>query len=516
MDLCERSATELRNLLDRGETSSVDLVRAHLDRIDVRDLPLRAFTQVFRERAIEEARAADDRRRRGEARGPLDGLPVSVKESVDVAGHASTMGVPSRSAHRAERDAVVVEALRRAGAIVLGRTNVAQFLLFHESRNPLFGQSANPWDLSRTPGGSSGGEGAALAAGLSPLGIGTDIGGSIRVPAHFCGVAGLKPTLDRWSNRGSQGALVGQEAVRGQIGPMARRARDLALLMEALDPAWMSEHDPRVPPLPIRDPKELDVGRLRVGIVEPDRLVSPSAAVVRAIDRAGEVLRDRGATILPFVPPRVAEHVFLYFGALSADGGAAVRTALGEGAVDPVIVGLRRIAELPGSVRKVAARIAEAAGEGAIARMLEVLGEKSVARLWQITAALRQYRFELLDALARAQIDVLLATPHATPALPHLGARDFVLAGSASILWNIVQFPAGVVPVTRVRAGETAPPPRGRLERLAAKVDAGSAGLPVGVQVVARPWREDLVLAAMIAIEEGLAADPEAPRTPLR
>jgi fatty acid amide hydrolase len=156
-----------------------------------------------------------------------------VKECFDVAGRATTLGIPAWRDRIADQDSAMVRALRHAGAIVLGRTNLSQTMLYVEARNPVFGQTANPWSLAHTPGGSSGGEGAAIAAGASPLGVGTDIGGSIRTPAHFCGVAGLKPTLDRLPMKGYRTVLAGQEAVRGMGGPLARTTADLALFFPA-------------------------------------------------------------------------------------------------------------------------------------------------------------------------------------------------------------------------------------------------------------------------------------------
>ncbi len=516
MDLCTLTATRMKELLERREVSSVELARAHLDRIAARDRDLRAFTTVFREQALASAERADERRKRGESLSPVDGLPVSVKESLDVEGLAATMGVPSRRSHRATSDAAVIRQLREGGAVILGRTNVSQYLIYHESRNPLFGQTANPWDLGRTPGGSSGGEGSAIAAGMSPLGIGTDIGGSIRVPAHFCGIVGLKPTLDRWSNRGSNTGLAGQEAIRGQIGPMARTVGDALLLMRTMDPMRATALDARVAPVPFEDPARIDVRKLRIGFYEDDGLVASSTAVARGVRKAADALRARGCEVVPFMPPRLAEHVYLYFAAMSADGGAILRRGLEGGETDPVIVGLRRIGELPLSVRTAGARVALVLGQEKIARMLEAIGEKSVDRFWAITQQLRQWRFEVTEAMDRAGIDVVLCPVHATPALPHLGARDFVLAGSPSMTWNIVQFPGGVVPVTRVRPEEARRDrPRDRLEKLAARVDEGSAGLPIGVQVVGRPWREDVVFAAMAALEDELRNTDDVPRTPV-
>ena len=296
-DLHTRSATRLSILLAAREVSSEEVTRAFLRRIDAVNERVRAFTEVLREEAIAAARRADEERRRGDVRGPLHGLPVTIKENIDVAGHASTLGVPARKGKRSADDAAIVQLLRAAGAVILGRTNVSQLLLFHECRNPVFGQTANPWSADHTPGGSSGGEAAALAAGMSPLGIGTDIGGSIRVPAHFTGVAGLKPSLDRWTNLGSNTAIAGQEIVRAQLGPMARSARDVALLVGALDPRQMSALDARVPPLLIEDPARVDVSKLRVGTFASDGLLPPSRAVARAVGRAAEALEARGATV---------------------------------------------------------------------------------------------------------------------------------------------------------------------------------------------------------------------------
>jgi fatty acid amide hydrolase len=514
--LCEKPAHELSRLLAAREISSEEVTTAHLDRIDAADGAIHAFTMVLRHEALAAARRADEERRRGEVRGPLHGLPVSMKESLDMTGHASTLGAASRKNRFASEDAAVVELFRKAGAVILGRTNVSQLLLFHESRNPLFGQTANPWNLAHTPGGSSGGEGAAIAAGMSPLGVGTDVGGSIRVPAHFCGIAGLKPTLDRWSNKGSNTALVGQEGIRSQLGPMARSARDIALAMRAIDPRDMSALDNRVPPLPLGDPGAVDVAGLRVGFYADDGLVPPSAAVARAVREAAEALRERGATVVEFTPPGLPGVAYDYLSAMTADGGATGLAVIEGEPIDRSLASMRLLTKVPPSVRQAAARVARLAGEHRLAGFLEAVGERSVADYWKLIGVLRRVRADIGAAMKASRIDVILCPAHATPALPHGLSRDFVLAGSASMLWNVVQFPAGVVPVTRVRAGETARArPQDRLEKQAAEVDRQSAGLPVGVQIVGRPWEEDVVLAAMIAVEDGASRAADFPRAPV-
>ncbi|MBI4511287.1 MAG: amidase [Deltaproteobacteria bacterium] len=509
-------ATRLSQLLAQGEATSVEIVTSHLERIALMNRRLRAFTAVFRERALTDAARADEERRKGQVRGPLHGIPVSIKECIDLEGLPTTIGVAARAGTRASADGAIAKLLRSAGAIILGRTNLSQVMLFHESSNPLFGQTANPFSLAHTPGGSSGGEAAAIAAGMSPLGVGTDIGGSIRVPAHFTGIVGIKPTLDRLPMRGIVAGLPGQEAIRSQCGPMARTVADAWLLFRAMDPVAMSQLDPRVPPLPWEDPTHKRLEGLRVGTYVDDGVMSSSRAVRRAVDRAAEILAARGVTLVPFMPPECTRALASFFSAVSSDGGETVEATIGDGEVDPVLRSLRRPVALPDTVRRVGSHLLELIGEDRAGWMLKVLGGRSVAEFWRLTNEIRAYRFTMLEAMSTAKVDALLSPPFATPALPHQGAKNFALAGSYAMLWNLVQFPAGVVPVTRVRSDEARrTSPSDMMERHADQVDRASVGLPVGVQVIARPWEEATMAALMAAIEEGVSKDPDFPRTPV-
>jgi fatty acid amide hydrolase len=512
--LTNSAAHELSAMLARGETSAEELARAHLDRIVTIDGKIGAFVAVHRAEALAAAREADRRRAAGE-RGPLLGVPVSIKENLDCEGRPSTLGIVARRSHRAARDAVIVRALREAGAVVLGQTNVPQLLLSHETRNPVYGATVNPWSADHAPGGSSGGEGAAIAAGLSPLGIGTDIGGSIRVPAHWCGIAGFKPSLDRWSNRGSNGAMPGQETIRSQLGPMARTVADLVLAFEALDPRRMSELDRLVPPLAFGDVRALDARALRVGYFVDDGIVAPSFAVARAVETAARALRDRGVEVVPFTPPELREAIGRYFAIMSADGSRTAWSLLEGSAVEPTLAPVQRLAAMPSAVRAGAIRALRALGQDRPAFFLAQLGEKSVTDLWRLTREARAYRIELLEAMRAARVDVLLCPPHATPAVPHGKSPHFLAAGSYSMLFNLVQFPAGVVPVgtvTHAEAGRAQG--HDRIERLACEIDARSAGLPVGVQIAAPPFADERALAVMLALEEALAGVDDRPRTP--
>jgi len=516
MQLWQLSATTLSSMLGRGEVSASEVLGAHLGRIEQVDKRIHAFTEVLRERAKAAADASDARRRRGESRGPLDGIPVSMKECFDVEGRPTTLGIPSWRSRIAERDAAMITLLRNAGAIVFGRTNLSQTMLYIEARNPLFGQTVNPWSADHTPGGSSGGEAAAIASGMSPLGVGTDIGGSIRTPCHFSGICGIKPSLDRLPMRGYRSVLVGQETVRGMGGPMARTVGDLALFFRALDSRKMYALDSRVPPVPWEEPESVKLEGLCVGTYVDDGVVPVSRALARATQRAADALRARGCAVRGFRLPDVRAMLSSYLGALSADDGAAMFEALAGGEIDPVLEPMRSLTSVPLNVRRMMARAAAAVGQPNFALMLSAMGSKTAAELWRLTGLLRDYRVALLDSMDRLGIDVLLCPPLATPALPHGESKNFTLASSYSIAFNATQLPAGVVPVMRVREGETTrAKSRDSVERRAARVDAKSVGLPVGVQVVARPWKDEVALAVMAAIEAEVSRDTGFPVTPV-
>lgn len=515
LELFRIDATEMARLLRAREVSSEELVRAHLARIETMDPAINAFTEVLSAEALASAKRTDEERRRGEDRGPLFGVPVSVKENLDMVGHAPTLGIQARKGRVVNDDATVVAELRRAGAVIVGRTNVPALLLSHECENPLFGRTSNPWSLAHAPGGSSGGEAAAIAAGMSPLGVGTDIGGSIRVPSHFSGICGLKPTLDRWSNVGSNGGSPGQEVVRSQSGPMARTARDVAMFFTALDPRRMNESDPLVAPITPRDPAQIDLTKLRVGYFVDDGLVPTSSSVRRGVRTAVDALERCGVAVRPFLPPAIDEAVSFFFSAMSSDGARTAVGLLEGGAMEPGLGRMSKVSRMSAAARSALAAGLRLSGEARAAKLIGWLGERTVTAYWDLTRRARAYRLRFLKAMRDARVDLLIAPPHATSAMPHGLSADFVLAGSSSMLFNVLQMPGGVVPVTTVQATEIVRPlAKDRLEKRAAAIDAQSLDLPIGVQVVGLPWFDEEVLAVMLALDRATASDPLKPRTP--
>jgi fatty acid amide hydrolase len=514
MALWKLSLVEMAGALERGEASSEDLVAALEARADAVEGQVRAFTARYDARAA--ARQADAERRAGQIRGPLHGLPLSVKENLAMVGTPSTVGVRARLARPSSRHAAVVQAALDGGAVVLGKTNVPQLLLAIETHNDIWGTTHNPWSLRRAPGGSSGGEAAAIASGMSPAGIGTDIGGSIRNPAAWCGICGLKPTWGRWSTFGSAGGQPGQEAVKAVAGPMARTVADLLFLWRGLSPERQHAVDPVVPPLPIGDPAAVDLRGMRVGVYTDDGVFEPAASVRRGVERAAAALAARGAEIVPYRPPRAWDMVATYFGLMGADGMVTARGVIEGEPITPQLQTIARLARLPGFVKKGAAVALRARGEGRVAAILSVLGRKEVHEVWKLVVEREALKRAELDAWAEAGLHVLLGPPSVTPAALLGETHDWSLGAWHTMRYNLLDMPAGVVPVTRVRADEEARSTLvDRLDRKAATFEAGSGGLPVGVQVIGLPWEEHRVLAAMAAIEAEVRGDEGFPVTPV-
>jgi fatty acid amide hydrolase len=509
------TAVEVLARFAAGTLTAVALVDALIARIEAHDpqinaLPVRRFAEARRE-AVE----AGARRAEGTG-GPLCGLPITIKENLNLTGFDSTMGLTARQGQPATEDAVVVRLLREAGAIVLGKSNVPQLLLAQETENPIWGLTRNPWDLGRSAGGSSGGEAAGIAAGYAPLGIGTDIGGSIRIPAHFCGVVGLKPTVDRWSTRGSQGASSGQEIVRAQIGPMARSTADLKLLFEVLKPADQAQLDPKVPPLPIGD-SDVSLEGVRVGWYDDDGFLTPLPALRRAVAVARDALTEAGAVLVPISPPDRGEVLYTWLAAVSGDGGATISAKLAGDAPIAALKPSRQLQKLPAPARRAASALLKALGEPRLSRLLAEVGQKPGKQLWELAEARTAMARAELDAWNDAEVDLVVCPAHSVPAMPHHTSGDFVLGLGYLFRYSMFNFPAGTVPVTRVRPEETGQlSPTDRVEKRQAQIDTGSVGLPIGAQIVARPYREDLVLAAMAVVEAAAqAGQPDYPFTPI-
>jgi fatty acid amide hydrolase len=517
IDPCRLSASELAGLIARGAITAREAVEAYIARVEQVNGALNAVVVKRYDEARAEADAIDLRRARGETLPPLAGVPITVKECLDLAGTAATFGLPGWIATRAKADDPYVGRLRAAGAIVIAKTNVAQLLIYAESDNPVYGRTNNPWNLERSSGGSSGGEGAILGAGASALGLGTDIGGSVRIPAAYCGISALRPTAGRCPDPGCGSISKGQRTVVSQVGPMGRSVEDLALALQLINGAHGID---TIAAVPLGDFSKVDVAGLRVAVVDDDGVMAPSAAVKRGIGEAAEILRAAGAEVTPWNALPGAEVTELILGCFSADRGRGMRDLLRGGKIDPRAGLMLNLARLPRPLRAAAAALLALLGQKRTATTMRQFASGSASDYWRTTERVMDFQARFRDALDQAPggpIDLVLMPAHAVPAVPHKATINMPFAGSYALLSPILGYPAGVVPFTRVRSDEES----GRkqsfdvVERTALATDRGSTGLPIGVQLMGRPWRDDVVLAAMRAVELGArqrADYPVAPR----
>jgi Asp-tRNA(Asn)/Glu-tRNA(Gln) amidotransferase A subunit family amidase len=425
--------------LRRREISPAELLRAHQDRISALDPQLRAFVRLFDPPPTATS-------------GPLAGIPVTVKDSFDVAGHPTLTGSLYRSGHKAAHDATAVQRLRAAGAVLLGKTNCPEFLANYETDNHITGWTANPWNLLHTAGGSSGGESAAIAACCSAGGIGSDGGGSIRVPAHCCGIAGLKPTPGRISAAGHFPEIAHPGGLLGVAGPMARTVADIRILFDVL--AGYDPRDPFSAPVPLRHEPP---SPLRIGLLDDPAL----PAITAAVQSAANTLQTLGHTVEPFNPPgrERAVQVWDFFFNVVTD--ELKRQVIATAPEKVHWTGLELLREPP----------AHPSGLDVITQ-LAVRDKLRIAVLEQMT-----------------HVPVLLGPPCAIPAWRHRERpAPFVESMAAATPWNLYGFPALVLPF-----GFT------------------PDGLPVGIQLVGRPFEEELLLSLGAALEEARGPFPLAP-----
>lgn len=472
VSLTRLSARAMAQKVRTKEISPVELLEAHLQRIERLNPQLNAFVSLRAEPAREEARAAEAAVMRDHPLGPLHGVPVSLKSSIDVAGLRCETGTRLRAGYTPASDAPLVARLRAAGAIVLGTTNVPEFLMAYETDNLLYGRTNSPWDLERTPGGSSGGEAAAIAACCSAAGVGSDGGGSIRVPAHFSGICGLKPTPGRVPSTGHFPPNLGPFALLGVVGPMARTVADLELLLEVM--AGPDKGDPCAAPAPFRRVSDQQARRLRIGYFEDDARTPVTPETRAAVRTAAEALQRAGFQVAPFRPQGL-ERARQVWWLMFVQGAEMVLRPLVAGRETDLHPLLREVLEM-------------AAG-------LPPLTAESVLNAWMERD---QLRVQLLAEME--EFPVLLCPACALPAFRHrertwtiAGQRVGYLDPSLDVMsytqwFNLLGNPGAVVPVSR-----------------------SPDGLPIGVQIVGRPYEEEAVLAVAAWIERECGGWQEPP-----
>ena len=461
-DVVLAPAARQLELVRTGKLSVAELAEAHIQQIERLNPELNAFADFDAERVRAQARQLDAA---SGPRGALHGLPVTLKSSIATAGYRCEIGSLLHKGEIPAQDAEVVARLRAAGALILGTTNCPEFLMAYETANLLHGRTRNPWDLDRTPGGSSGGESAAIAAGMSAAGLGSDSGGSVRVPAHFTSICSLKPTPGRIPGRGHLPPCVGPFSILGAIGPMARTIGDVALLFKSL-----SGHDPLdpvSPPIALRDPSSDELRTKAIGFFEDDGLVPVTPETRAAVNDAARALREAGFRVEPF-RPRTLEPLRKLWWKFFVQCGAMF--------YEPEIRGNR------GKLSPIFNEflgIAEAAGPLTATELLNAWAELDVLRAKTLSEM--------------SEYPVLLCPVASIPAFRQ-NERAWTIDGKSVEYFDAMRYtqwfnalacPAAVIPV-----------------------GASLEGLPIGVQIVARPFEDEVALGVAAVVDAAFGYRP--------
>ncbi len=460
-ELTKQSATKMADLIRTRAVSPVEVVEAHLRRFERLNPALNTIVTLAPD-ALDLARRAEAVLMGGGGVGALHGVPVTIKDTIETKGLRTTGGSALRAEFVPVKDAPSVARLKAAGAIVLGKTNVSEMAMSYDAENPVFGRTNNPHDVKRTPGGSSGGEAAAVSACMSPAGVGSDLTGSIRVPAHFCGIYGLKPTTGRVPSGGHFPPTIGPYSLGAAIGPMARYAEDLALLFSVLTGFNSCESFPSRP-VPTPGFQGINLRGLRLAWYTDDGVTPVTEETRQAVRAAVRALGEAGLITSEQRPPAVHRGPGLWSALFAHTGLGHLRTVY-------------------------AGREAEA---GAFVRFLLASGDNrpppkldEFIGAWMERDLLRASLVEWMETTP-----LIVAPVGAAPAFEHGARRIEVEAQSVSIFrafgysqtFNVFDLPSVCSPVAR-----------------------SPEGLPIGVQIIGRPFEEETVLAAALILEESL------------
>ncbi|KAF2723552.1 amidase signature enzyme [Polychaeton citri CBS 116435] len=475
-------------------------------------------------------------------KGPLAGLPVSLKDSIHVRGFDTSVGYSCNVGKPVEEDGPMVKMLKDAGAVPFVKTALPVTLLSFESFNDVWGRALNPHNSKYSPGGSTGGEGAILAFGGSRIGIGSDVAGSVRAPAHYSGCFSLRCSTGRWPKLGNNTSMPGQEGIPSVFSPMTRTMMDLTYFTRSFIQMKPWTYDPSVHPMPWRqdtyDEFKDSSKKLKIGIMRTDNVVDPAPACARALTMATEALKAQGHEVFDVSLPDPYEALVIASNLLNSDGTKTFRSFFRTGESDDAgAKAFGRYMRTPRFLKYFYYLYVKYIKRDAVwAGLLEHWHPKSAAEQWAWVMKREVYKAKFFDwwnsftspeekiadtgkPIPGAGLDIILTPPNATPAVPHNGMKDAAAACGYTFLWNLLDYTAGIVPVTHVDAKADALSEQAQKDVKKMNGVARGAykhydavameGLPVAVQVVGRRLQEEKVLAVMELLEDALEARGE-------
>ncbi|KAJ3851791.1 amidase signature domain-containing protein [Lentinula lateritia] len=518
--------TVLVDGIRNGEWTATEVLEAYIAQAVVAHEMTNCATEVLFDQALRTARTLDEEfSSTKRLRGPLHGVPFSLKYNVArnfqvlVSGYDATIGFTRWANRPATFNAAIVDQLLSLGAIPIIKTNVPQTMFSFECNNPLWGRTTNPYNSKYTCGGSSGGEGALLAMDGAVFGVGTDSGGSLRMPAAYCGIYSLKPTSGRLSRYGACSPAPGFEAIDTVSGPLARSVEDLETFCRLMFGRPRLGFDGYPIPLSYQEPK--GINKLRIGYYTSDGLIRSSPANRRAVEEAVAALRKQGHECVEIEIPDATEAMEIFLGLTSADGYEKMTSHLGPDPMDKSLWLPVYSSRLPGFLRKLAVQVIKPF-DAKFALLVGAIRKKSVREYNSYISKKNQWNTMFYkEVWDKHTLDGIIAPVQGLPQVPHGGAEDVGLLAIGTILYNVVDSPVGVLPVSHVDPSKDHLEDAWNTSRYGAvTVDhglykskkplydpQGMAGMPIGIQVVGRKYEDEKVIAMMRILDQSLGSE---------
>ncbi|KAI6206179.1 hypothetical protein M3Y94_00878000 [Aphelenchoides besseyi] len=500
---------EVLDALKSNEITCTDVLMVYYQKSLVAHEKTNCITEYLLQ-AVQDAKKFDQLAKDSQyEKPPLFGLPISIKANITLKGHDVIRGYAQDLEQPAERDSILVRQLRELGAIPFALTNVPQSLLSFSCQNAVFGTTSHPLSKKRTSGGSSGGEGALIGCNGSLLGIGSDIGGSIRIPAAFCGTVGFKPTSKRFSNADSKSSIPGRSHVFGSIGPLSQTVSGSVILLQTMwSNNWIHEHDPYIPPVNFNTEAYESVKRLRIGYYDFDGYIRPLPSMKRAVHETKDRLKALGHELIPIVPPRVDEAFLFYLKAVLLDNGKFIIDQVKQDICIPALMNQLGPLKWPFWLRDLVSFLVRPLSSRSSAIIANY--QRDLTSLRENCEKIEEYWAEWKKLIRENQLDCFICPSFTTPAMKHEEPYLLISAVTYTALFNLLDYPAGVLNVSKVTQEDVNQLESYKSEDFLQRKMVNSAketlDFPVGVQVVSVPFHDEVVLRVMREIEDSIGS----------
>ncbi len=494
------SLTNLIEKIQLGEYSSVQVVKVFIEKIKKINPIINALVVERFEEAIQEAKDADKMLSQGKSKGRLHGVPITIKECLDLIGTPSTFGMQSRKDDYPKQNDPYVQRLIDEGAIIIGKTNVSQLLAFFEADNPLYGRTLNPLNHRFSCGGSSGGEAAIIASGGSLIGLGTDLGGSVRIPAAFCGVIGFKPSMQRFYDFSRLSPNHQWELIASVLGVFGKNVEDIALILDILD-GIKNPFNKEISLSKLSNYKNIDVKKLKIAYYTHDGLIEPISPIVNDIKNLISELSEEGFDTIE-LPWKNFEQAEAFHTQINTIDGAKIfvdNIQKGE-QLHPFIKTLVPLMRIPSHQIKWFGKVAGFFGQKQIKRLSQHFNDKDLTTLQK---EYENYVNSFNQMIKEQEIDIIISPVNSFPAYLHNSSRNLGSGGTYTLIYNVLGYPAASFPLENIKEiSKTYSKFSIDLTKIEGrKIERQTEGLKTAVQIAAPTWQDEKVLTFLTYLE---------------